>query len=47
MKTYQVTFNKQRISKHIADSKYHAIELCKTAQNMHNFQGKWSAKQLN
>lgn len=43
MKTYQVSFNEQRISKHIAHSEFHAIELAKTANNMHNFKGIWKA----
>lgn len=43
MKTYQVIFNDQRISKHLAHSEFHAIELCKTANDMHNFKGIWRA----
>lgn len=43
MKIYQVTFNNQRISKHLAHSEFHAIELCKTANQMFSFKGTWSA----
>ena len=47
MKLYQVSYNKTRMSKHSADSIYHAIELCKIEHSMTdttNYSGKWSAK---
>ncbi len=46
MKLYQVSYNNLNISKHLADSTYHAIELCKTKHNMNTdkFIGIWKAK---
>lgn len=49
MKLYQVSFNNINISKHLADSTYHAIELCKTKSNMIDpliWAGEWKAKEI-
>lgn len=45
---YQVSYNNMRMTKILAESTFHAIELAKTELNMHpnSYNGKWDGTWL-